>query len=233
MKEIVIEFKNVSFNYQENECLLKDVNLSIHKGEMVGIIGESGKGKSTILRLINGLITKRISGNKKGEVLIKNKNIDKLSLSKISTMVGSVFQNPDDQIAFQLVEDELAFGPENLCLPKEEILDKIESSLKRLGISHLRYRNPNNLSGGEKQLVNIAAIMTMGADILLLDESLSFLDTDSRERVLEAINLLRNKGITILMVEHDYDNLHYADKVYLLENKKLIEVNLNDRYQIY
>lgn len=228
-----IEFTNVSFNYPNKDVILKDINDIIQKGEMVGIIGESGEGKSTLLKLVNGLIPKRISGKKKGKVFINGKDNDLLSLPEISTIVGSVFQNPDDQIVFPQVEDELAFGPENLCLPKNEILERIDKILSDLNIHHLRYRNPNNLSGGEKQLVNIAAIMTMGADILLLDEALSFLDEKGKDKVLHTLSLLKSKGKTILMVDHDYKNLRIADRILLLNNGKLSEVEKSENSQVY
>ncbi|MFW6029643.1 MAG: energy-coupling factor ABC transporter ATP-binding protein [Halanaerobiales bacterium] len=225
MDKYAIEFKNVSFNYNYKEKILDNVSIKILKREIIGIMGESGQGKSTILKLINGLIPKRISGVKTGGIFINGKNNDTLPLPVISTIVGSVFQNPDDQIVFPEVEDELAFGPENLCLDKEVILRRIEEVLSDLEISHLRHRNPNNLSGGEKQLVNIAAIMTMGADIILLDESLSFLDENGKDKVLNTLQSLRNQGKTIIMVDHDYKNLKIADRILLLESKDLCEVN--------
>ncbi len=228
-----IEFTNVTFNYPKKEVILENINNIINQGEMVGIIGESGQGKSTLLKLVNGLIPKRISGKKEGKVFINGRDNDLLSLPEISTIVGSVFQNPDDQIVFPQVEDELAFGPENLCLPKKEILRRIERVMSDLEISHLRYRNPNNLSGGEKQLVNIAAIMTMGADILLLDEALSFLDEKGKDKVLHTLSLLKNKGKTILMVDHDYKNLRSADRILLLDNRKLCEVEKSEDLQVY
>jgi len=233
MAKHAIEFENVAFNYPKKDLILEDISIKISKGEMVGIIGESGQGKSTLLKLVNALIPKRISGKKQGKIFIDGKDNDSLNLPEISTIVGSVFQNPDDQIVFPQVEDELAFGPENLCLPKNEILQRIDKVLSDLEINRLRYGNPNNLSGGEKQLVNIAAIMTMGADILLLDEALSFLDEEGKSKVLHTLSILKNRGKTIIMVDHDYKNLKGADRILLLNNKKLCEVKNSENLQVH
>jgi len=155
MSNSEVELRNVSFYFDKGKPILQNLDLCVQKGEIIGIMGKSGIGKSTILKLINGLIPKRISGTKEGKVLIKGKDVENMTLAEISIIVGIVFQNPDDQIVFPVVEDELAFGLENLCYPKEEILKRIRLILSDLGISHLRDKNPNNLSGGEKQLVNI------------------------------------------------------------------------------
>jgi energy-coupling factor transport system ATP-binding protein len=228
MKNCEVELNNISFKFKSGKKIFEDLDLCINKGQIIGIMGKSGAGKSTLLKLINGLIPKRIQGSIEGNILIKGNNIKEMSLSEVSLMVGTVFQNPDDQIVFPVVEDEIAFGLENLCYPKEYILEKIDNVLHMMGIKHLRDRNPNNLSGGEKQLVNIASILAMGVDIILLDESLSFLDNDGKDRVKNALSEIKTANKTIVMVDHDYENLNIADKIYLLDNKKLYEDKTNE-----
>jgi len=222
MKDIFLEGKNLSFSYNEKDPPVIDgVNITLEKGKVVGIVGLSGSGKTTLIQVLNGLIPKRIQGSFDGSVILKGKNFKDIDLQNISQEIGTVYQDPDTQLIFSWVEDELAFGPENLCMDKEVILKKIEEALKLLNIEHLRYRNPNKLSGGEKQLVVIASVLTLDVDILILDESMSQIDEKGKELIKKGIESMKSAGKAIIMVEHDVENLSVADEIYLLKEGKL------------
>jgi energy-coupling factor transport system ATP-binding protein len=132
-----------------------------------------------------------------------------------------VYQDPDTQIIFSCVEDEMAFGPENLCISREDILKRIDHILELLDIQGLRYRNPNKLSGGEKQLVVLASILTLDVDIIILDEAMSQVDRQGKKRILKAIQRMKSAGKSIIMVEHTIENLSISDEILLLKEGKL------------
>lgn len=222
MRDIFLEGKDLYFRYNEKDPPVIDgVNITLEKGKVIGIVGLSGSGKTTLIQILNGLIPKRIQGSFDGSVILKGKDFNGIELQNISREIGTVYQDPDTQIIFSRVEDELAFGPENLCIEKEEILKKIEEALKLLNIEHLRYRNPNKLSGGEKQLVVIASILTLDVDILILDESMSQIDERGKKLIKKGIESMKSAGKAIIMVEHDIENLSIADEIFLLKDGKL------------
>jgi energy-coupling factor transport system ATP-binding protein len=226
----IISINDLYIKFEKsNDYILKDINLEIEKGIIVGLIGKSGIGKSTLLKAINGIIPKREKAEVNGKIYINNKSIDEFSISEISVLVGTVFQNPDDQIVFPTVKEELAFGLENLCIKREAIVDQIQLVSEILNIEALIDRNPNSLSGGEKQLVTIASIMCMGADVLLLDEALSFLDDEGKRRVKLALHTLKQSGKTVVMVEHDLDNLSLADTIYELREGRLMRYDKDEQ----
>ncbi|QOR35406.1 ABC transporter ATP-binding protein [Clostridium sp. 'deep sea'] len=222
----MLDVNNVSFNYKNSNIpILNNLNLQVKQGEVIGVVGLSGCGKTTLMHVLNGLIPQRINGEFTGIVKINNINIASKDLSELATIVGTVFQDPDNQLFFSRVEDEIAFGPENLCVEPAEIKQRIKSVTQLLNIEHLLPRNPNTLSGGEKQLVVIAAILSLNVKLLILDECMTQVDTQGKELIMNAIKKLKQNKTTIIMVEHDYNNLSLADKVYHLKDGQLTLFN--------
>ncbi len=218
----MVEVDRVSFRYQNSaKPVLTDINLGVRRGQVVGIVGLSGSGKTTLMNILNGIIPRRINGDFQGRVLLNGQEITEKDVFELSTVIATVFQDPDSQIVFSSVEDEIAFGPENLCVPPDEILQRIDDITELLQIENLRYRNPNNLSGGEKQLVVIASVLSLNVEILILDECMAQIDNKGRQLIMAAIKNLRDSGKTIIMVEHDFSNLAYADQIYLLADGRL------------
>ncbi|WP_461204695.1 ABC transporter ATP-binding protein [Clostridium sp. DL1XJH146] len=213
-----VKINNLKFKYKKSEnYILNDINLKVKKGEIIAITGLSGCGKTSFIYCINGIIPKRYSGDFEGEVLINGKNIGQLEIPEIATMIGTVFQDPDTQIVFSNVDDEIAFSAENLCVEKNDILKRVDHITKLLNIEKLRGRNPNDLSGGEKQLVVIASVLSLGINILILDECMSQVDKAGKVLIKKAILKLKEEGKTIIMVEHEEENLDIVDKIYTLK----------------
>lgn len=212
----MIKISNLSFAYDKSNKIFENLNVHFRKGEISMIIGPSGSGKSTLLKLISKDINKNdgFSGN----IYMDDNDISEMEKEKLSTRIGIVTQDPDTQLIFPTVIDELAFGLENLCVQREEILHKIEEISKLLNINHLLQNNPRFLSGGEKQLVILASALIYGVDILLLDESMAQIDSSGKKIIIDALKILRADDKTIIMVEHDLNNLHLADSVYKLES---------------
>jgi len=221
----VVEINNLYFKYKsQDEYLLKGLNLVVNKGEILAVIGESGCGKSTLLSIICGIIPHIRKGYIEGEVKLLGKEVKKTKIKDIAKKVGIVFQDPDSQIFLPAVEDEIAFGPENLMVPREEIGLRIEDALKAVNMEDYRHENPNNLSGGQKQLIALASILAMKPSILLFDEISSQLDEESKKQVKKIILNLKEKGETVVFVEHDLKTLDIADRVLELKNGVLNEL---------
>ena len=199
---------NVSFRYREREELaIKDISLQLEAGEVLLIAGASGCGKTTLARVINGLIPRSYKGELTGQVLFHGQDTTRMSLAQISQNVGTVLQDPERQILGTKVINEVAFGLENAGVPREEILDRAEGSMDYLRIADLRDRDTFNLSGGEKQKVALAGVLAMEPSLLLLDEPLASLDPAS---ALEALGLMRelaDAGIAVLIVEHRVEDV--------------------------
>jgi energy-coupling factor transport system ATP-binding protein len=175
----------------------------LKSGQISALTGPSGSGKSTLCYCLSGVIPRFIKGEFSGDVSLEGR-------------VGMVFQDPDSQLFLPTVEDELAFGPENLCLPREEIGRRIESILQLIGLHRLRLANPVKLSGGGKQLVALGGVLTLDPDIILLDEPFSQLDDAMRGRIKTVLLELKRQGKAIVFVEHDKSNLEVADQIWLL-----------------
>ena len=219
-----IEINKLYFKYKNSpDYILKAVDLAVFKGEIVALVGLSGSGKSTLLNIISGIIPHIHKGKIKGEVKLWGKETKDLKIVDITKKVGVGFQDPDTQLFSPTVEDEIAFGPENLMVVREEIERRIEKVLQAVNMEDYRYENPNNLSGGQKQLIAIAAILAMEPDILLLDEALSQLDTNGKKKVGDIIINLKKKGKTLILVEHDLESLSLADRVLELKDGNLKE----------
>lgn len=221
----LIEVRNVSFSYGiDKRKILRDVNLDIFKGKVIGLVGLSGCGKSTLLYILSGIIPHIYSGQLEGEVKLFGENIKNMKISEITKKIGIVFQDPETQLFSPTVEDEIAFGPENLCVPRDEIGIRIDKALKIVNMEEYRFENPNNLSGGQKQLIAIASVLSMEPEILLFDEIVSQLDNRGKENIKNVLMDLKSENRTLILIEHDYNNLKVADRIMELKDGKLHEI---------
>lgn len=211
-----LELKDCSFGYSKDQELFHGLNLQIPEGSCTVLTGPSGCGKSTICYLFSGIIPREITGIFTGSVLLFGKPITEYSLAELVQNVGIVFQNPDTQLFSPTIEDEIAFGPENLCLPKEEIRKRVEEALELIGMKEYKDAGPNELSGGQKQLVALASVYACRPKVYLFDEALSQLDESSKEKMMLLIQRLCQTGHTVFMVDHDRTNLWIADRVLTL-----------------
>ncbi|SDK16572.1 energy-coupling factor ABC transporter ATP-binding protein [Natronincola ferrireducens] len=219
-----IEIRNLTFRYPGRDTyILQNVNLKIKQGETVAIVGLSGNGKSTLCYCISGIIPHIYGGDLQGEVFLFDQPIKDLKRSEMVTKIGIVFQDPDTQLFSPTVEDEVAFGPENLCLDRWEIDRRIEEALKVVGMENHRLSNPNHLSGGQKQLVALASVLSLEPDIFVFDEAVSQVDKDGKLAIKNKILTLKKEKKTIIMVEHDFTNLDIADRVVVLKEGRLQE----------
>jgi len=221
----LIEIKNLSFTYANTEePALKNINLIINEGEFVLLTGPSGCGKTTLCRCLNGLIPHFYNGEMEGDVIIDGLNTKEYPVYKLAQKVGLVFQDPENQLVSLNVEKELAFAPENLGLPKEEIRRRVKETLQLLKIEHLRHKAPYELSGGEQQRVAIASVLTLKPKILVLDEPTSNLDPKGAEQVLKTIKKLNEElNVTIILIEHRLDLiLPYTSRVVLMNEGEII-----------
>lgn len=200
--------ENLSFQYHtRSELSLKDITLQLEPGELLLIAGSSGCGKTTLMRCINGLIPRAYRGKMQGQVRIFGTPVDKMSMAELSQNVGTLLQDPERQIVGSYVLNEVAFGLENLGLPRAEILQRVDATLSYLGISHLRERENFYISGGEKQKVALAGVLSMQPRILLLDEPLASLDPVSAQEALRLFRQLADDGISVLLVEHRVEDV--------------------------
>ena len=218
-----IEVRNLSFAYegQKEKKVLKDLSFDINKGSITAVIGLSGSGKSTLCMILAGVIPFMVDGYIEGKVILDGENIGERSLKEMSQKVGFVMQDPDRQIICPTVEEELAFGPENLALPREEIRQRVDSTLELLNIEDLRYRNPLDLSGGQRQTVSTAAVLTMNPQVLILDEPMSHLDKESRQIMRRTMRALKKSRKTLIVVEHDYHTMDFADRWLHIKDGKI------------
>ncbi|MEG1520069.1 MAG: energy-coupling factor transporter ATPase [Clostridia bacterium] len=217
-----IELKDISYSYNtETERPTKAVDgisLTIEEGEFIALCGHNGSGKSTVARLLNGLF---LPSN--GDVLIYGMNTkDKRQLPEIRKNVGMVFQNPDNQMIATIVEDDIAFGPENIGLPREEIGKRIEFALDAVGMSEFRQSTPFRLSGGQKQRIAIAGVLAIKPKVLVLDESTAMLDPKGRKEVFEVIKKLnRTEKMTVILITHYMDEAALFDRVIVFDDGHL------------
>lgn len=214
-----LEVRDLWYRYPgSGEDILRGVNLTVERGEVLAVVGLSGSGKSTLCYCLSGIVPHIYSGNMRGEVLIKGTPTTSMKIPQIATRLGIVFQEPDTQLFSPTVEDEVVFGPENLCLPREEIGERLKTALKLVGMEDFRLGSPNQLSGGQKQLIALASVLSLDPEILIFDEAMSQIDAQGKEAIKEAVSGLRNRGKTVVMIEHDLDNLDVADRVLLLRD---------------
>lgn len=220
--EAAFKLEHLSFKYKKSSrAILSDITCEIPKGEITGIMGPSGAGKTTLIRLLNGVISLEDHKGAEGDIFLLGKKLRDMPKHHVFLNVGTVLQDPDTQIIFTNVEDELAFGMENYCIEPQLIERKITEIVGLLGIEALRHRDPNTLSGGEKQLVILAAILCLDVEIIILDECMSQVDQSGRKRILALIQKLQNQGKTILMIEHEIENLSLASSILYLSEGRL------------
>ncbi|WP_156286102.1 energy-coupling factor ABC transporter ATP-binding protein [Oceanivirga salmonicida] len=222
----MVNVKNVSFKYNlSNDIILNDISFEIKKGEFVGLLGKNGVGKTTLCTILRGLIPEYVKGKIKGVVEIDGKNIKEYETGTLSKKIGFVFQNPFIQISGikKTVFEEIAFGLENLGVPREEIIEKVENIIKKLNLEDLKDKNPNKLSGGQSQKVALASVLVMEPELLIVDEPTSQLDPVGTEDVFEILKILKQEEKTVLLVEHKIDLIaEYTDKVLVLNEGKIV-----------
>ena len=220
----IAELKNVSFKFdEEGPEVLKNLSLTLERGSFNILVGPGGSGKSTLCHLFNGRIPHLLNGILKGEIFIEGTSTAEVEMKDISCSVGSVFQDPESMFATLSVEDEIAFGPENLLFDREEILESVDYLLNLTGITAYRHNLVWNLSGGQIQKLGLAAVLAMKPKLIILDEPTANLDPSATRQVHELILKLKNKGITILLVTRELDDfMAAADNVLVLEKGKLI-----------
>ncbi len=216
--EIMINIENVSYEYKSYvddsiQLAVKDLSLKIKRGEFLAILGHNGSGKSTLAKMMNGMILPT-----RGEVYVNGINTkDEDKIWDIRSKAGMVFQNPDNQIVATIVEEDVAFGPENLGIPPEEIRKRVDDSLETVGMSEYKKHAPHLLSGGQKQRVAIAGILAMEPDCIIFDEPTAMLDPSGRKEVMETIRRLnKDKNKTIVLITHYMDEAVMADRVMVL-----------------
>lgn len=212
-----IEVVNVTKQYNvavDKIDALRNINISIKKGEYVGLLGMNGSGKSTLARLFNGILKPT-----EGKVYINGiDTANPANLLEIRRLVGIVFQNPDNQLVCPIVEEEIAFGPENLELPLEEIRRRVDWALQVCGLEGKRHHAPHLLSGGQKQMAALASVLAMMPEYLVLDEPASMLDPQSRRALLEQIYILnKQEGITVILISHNPEDLLQTDRLIVLD----------------
>lgn len=220
----MIECRNLIFKYtagenQEEKIAINDVNFQIKEGEFIAILGHNGSGKSTMAKHMNALLIPT-----EGKMLVNKMNTsDMNNLWNIRETAGMVFQNPDNQLVATIVEEDVAFGPENLGVPPEEIRKRVDEALERAGMSEYKRHAPHLLSGGQKQRIAIAGILAMKPKCIIFDEPTAMLDPSGRKEVLDTIiDLNKNYGITVILITHYMDEAAKADRIVVMDKGKLI-----------
>ena len=217
-----IELINVSYSYRVGEGqtvrALRNLSFSVERGEFVALTGMNGSGKSTLAKLLNGLFIPSA-----GDVIVDGINTrDEERTFDVRRKAGMVFQNPDNQMVATIIEDDVAFGPENVGIPREEIIERVDWALEAVGMSEFRTRSASKLSGGQKQRVAIAGVLAMKPDIIIFDESTSMLDPEGRAEIMGVAKKLNAEGITVITITHNMDEAAQADRVIVLKKGRLV-----------
>ena len=216
----MIEVKDLCFEYVEGSQTINHISFDIYKGEYVTILGHNGSGKSTIAKLLIGLLEK-----KSGSIRIHGYELNLENLYKVREQVGIVFQNTDNQFIGANVRDDIAFGLENICIPREEMDDLINTYASQVRMDQFLDHEPTKLSGGQKQRVAIAGILAMSPSIIILDEATSMLDPRGRHEINELVrDLKKEREMTILSITHDIEEAKNADKIILLNEGQIISI---------
>ena len=222
MSDTFIKFDNVSFAYElEDEGVVRAVNdfsLNVPEGQFLAVLGHNGCGKSTVAKLINGILVPN-----KGKVTVEGMDTsDESKTVDIRRTVGMVFQNPDNQIVATIVEDDVAFGPENLRFDPAEIRKAVDNALKAVGMYEFRKREPHRLSGGQKQRVAIAGVIAMNTKCIVMDEPTAMLDPQGRKEVMDTVMKLNKEfGITVILITHYMDEAVKADRVVVMDGGRI------------
>ena len=215
----IIELKNVSFRYDKTveEYQIDTVSFHVKQGEWLSIVGHNGSGKSTVVRLIDGLLEAE-----SGEIYIDGKKLTRETIWEIRSKIGIVFQNPDNQFVGATVEDDVAFGLENQGIPREEMFQRVEKAIEQVGMLKFKDREPSRLSGGQKQRVAIAGIIALRPTIIILDEATSMLDPEGREDLMVVMRELQKKfQLTIISITHDLTEIALSDRTLVFQKGKL------------
>jgi len=221
----VIETRGLTYTYPgTTRPSVEDVSISIETGEFVILTGPSGCGKTTLCRCFNGLIPHFYQGKLEGDLVVASLRVEEHPIYELARHVGLVFQNPENQLFALSVEKDVAFGLENLGMPRDEIKERVDWALRMTGIEDLRERAPHELSGGQQQRVAIACVLAMQPEVMVLDEPTSFLDPLSAQKIFEVIHDLNKKlGITVVLVEHRLDLAsRYANHVIVMNERKVV-----------
>ena len=222
LSQTIIELENIHYRYHEDDAreALAGVSLEIRRGEWLAIIGHNGSGKSTLAKVMNGLIEANT-----GSVVVNGKTLTEETVFEARRTVGMVFQNPDNQFVGTTVEDDIAFGLENIGLPREEMLERVTKVLDMVKMSEFRTKEPALLSGGQKQRVAIAGVTALEPEVIILDEATSMLDPKGRLEVISTIQKLhKEKKITVISITHDLDEAAQADRVVLMEQGQIQQI---------
>ena len=222
LDQTIIELEDIHYRYHEDDAreALAGVSLEIRRGEWLAIIGHNGSGKSTLAKVMNGLIEANT-----GSVVVNGKVLTEETVFEARRTVGMVFQNPDNQFVGTTVEDDIAFGLENIGLPREEMLGRVTRVLDMVKMSEFRTKEPARLSGGQKQRVAIAGVTALEPEVIILDEATSMLDPKGRLEVISTIQKLhKEKKITVISITHDLDEAAQADRVVLMEQGQIQQI---------
>ncbi|WP_413304643.1 energy-coupling factor ABC transporter ATP-binding protein [Bacillus sp. 1P10SD] len=213
MKESIVSLKEVFFQYEGQErYALHNVTFDIYEGEWLAIVGHNGSGKSTMAKLLNGL-----QFPQKGEITVCGIGLNEETIWDVRKQLGMVFQNPDNQFVGTTVQDDVAFGLENHGIPRDEMVLRVEDSLKKVKMDKFLYQEPHHLSGGQKQRVAIAGVLALRPSIIILDEATSMLDPRGREEVLETVRVLKEeKSLTVISITHDLEEAAKADRIIVM-----------------
>lgn len=219
----LMEVQNLTY-YQDNDKrkILQEISFSLPRGGFLAIMGPSGSGKTTLALALKGILAPNHSSGLTGKIFLAGKGLKDYSTVQLTLKIGLLFQDPGSQLFSPTVEDELAFAPENLCLPPAEIEKRIELTLKKIGMEEYRYCSPQHLSGGQKQLVALGALLTLEPEILIFDEPTAFLDNQEKKRTLELIRTLHQEGKTIILIEHDWQAVKEAERIIILEEGRIV-----------
>ena len=232
MEDIVIRCEGLGFTYTDSDedepslieeaPALSNINLSVRRGEYLAVLGHNGSGKSTLAKLLNMILTPTVGKIYINGVDITREDFTEDDVFDVRRRVGMVFQNPDNQLVATVVEEDVAFGPENLGLPREEIRRRVNSSLAMVGMTDYMHHAPHKLSGGQKQRVAIAGIIAMRPEIIIFDESTAMLDPLGRREVVEIMERLnREEGITVINITHYMEEAARADRVIVINDGRL------------
>ena len=220
VKDLIFEYirRNEEGNVEGITTAVDNVNLDINQGDFVAILGHNGSGKSTLAKHLNAILYPT-----EGTVWVDGKDTQKDEyLWEVRQTAGMVFQNPDNQIIGQIVEEDVGFGPENMGIPTKEIWERVDESLKAVGMYEFRHYSPNKLSGGQKQRVSIAGVIAMHPKCIILDEPTAMLDPKGRKEVIRAVRALNDvERITVILITHYMEEVIYADKVFVMDKGKI------------
>lgn len=222
----IVSLKNINYTYPlENEATIQDLSFELKKGQVYGLIGANESGKTTLCNIMRGFIPELYKGTLNGDVKIKGRDVKEYNIGELATIVGYSFQNPFTQLSGvkDTVYEEIAYGMENIGVPRDEMIQRVDTLVNQFQLKALVDKSPFELSGGQKQRVAIASVVALDPEIIILDEPTSQLDPKSSEDIFEILQVLKEQGKTIFLVEHKVDLLAaYCDEILLMSEGKLV-----------